>query len=177
MARALLASLDDRRHPGMRVQMVETRPALPLQPRTSTVGGARAPGARWPAARARSCAALGHGGNSPRLRWARSGGCEGSATCEAHGRRSSACIMRTGRSTVARVALRVTLSPHVEDRMRERQITVDHIRRVVAHHDVRLEEAHGKVKYTGTVDGRRLKVVIQEGTDPAIVLTAFWQDE
>jgi len=72
-------------------------------------------------------------------------------------------------------ALRIVLSYHGDKRLRERGISNADIQDVVARPTLKVNRNDGCVEYVRTTrSDRRLKVVLDETQDPALLVTAFW---
>ncbi len=70
--------------------------------------------------------------------------------------------------------MRIALSRHAERRMQQRGIAGADIQNVVGQPNIKFMRADGCVEYVGLTSGRRLKIVVDEEQDPALVVTAFW---
>jgi hypothetical protein len=66
---------------------------------------------------------------------------------------------------------------HARRRAVQRGIAQGAVQRAVRDHQVRVVRIDGKVDYHGEVDSVRLKVVVDESTDPWEVITVFALEE
>lgn len=60
--------------------------------------------------------------------------------------------------------------------MRQRGITTVDIQNVVSMPMLKVKRADGRVEYVGISRERQLKVVVDEEQNPAVLVTAFWQE-
>lgn len=81
------------------------------------------------------------------------------------------------------VSVDLEYAPHVLRRMRQRRIEPRQVEAVLANSMISYPapqppgRAYRAVVHRADVDGRPLKIYVQEGTDPPRVLTAAWADE
>ena len=68
--------------------------------------------------------------------------------------------------------MRFAYSGHARDQMVDREITAQHVERVVEYPD-RLVEGVTADEYNAVVDGRPLRVVIARNTEPPLVITVM----
>ncbi len=59
--------------------------------------------------------------------------------------------------------------------MAERNITEDDIRAVINNPDMRYPDRKGNPGYVRTLNGRRIRVVIERGSDPFTIITVIVQ--
>ena len=75
------------------------------------------------------------------------------------------------------------IAGHTPSRMRTRNVTEDQIHRVLAEYHTSYpaeplpHTPYRCTLYVGTVDGRQLKVYVQDDTHPPVVRTVAWKDE
>jgi Domain of unknown function (DUF4258) len=72
--------------------------------------------------------------------------------------------------------MRLTYSRHARLRMRTRGITEAQVEEVLTHYHTRHTDVDGNPVYVGTVNGRRLRVVVRRDSHPPFIITAIWLD-
>lgn len=74
--------------------------------------------------------------------------------------------------------MRIKYRPHALDQMKDRGISEEEVKQCILNHDTHYADRRGNPIYVGTVNGRRIKVVIQkESSDPIWVITAAEKDD
>jgi len=72
-------------------------------------------------------------------------------------------------------SMNIVYTHHAWLRMRQRSISEDEVEAVVGNADTRYTDPDGNPCYVRTISGRRLKVVIEPGSDPLVVITVMHQ--
>ena len=74
--------------------------------------------------------------------------------------------------------MRVEYLPHALDQMKDRGISEEEVKQCIHDHDTDYADRCGNPIYVATVNGRRIKVVVQkESSDPIWVITAEEKDD
>lgn len=77
-------------------------------------------------------------------------------------------------AVVSSSAQRIIIGAHTQQRMTERHITITMIEAVVRNPTITVNRADGCSEYTGTWQGKSLKVVVDEKRVPPFVVTVYW---
>ena len=74
--------------------------------------------------------------------------------------------------------MRIEYLPHALDQMKDRGISGEEVKQCILDHDMEYADRCGNPIFVGTVNGRRIKVVIQkESSEPIWVITAAEKDD
>lgn len=69
-----------------------------------------------------------------------------------------------------------TYSRHALGRLQARGITEENVVEVLTNPHTRYSDVDGNPIYVGTINGRRLKVVVSLGSSPPHIVTVIWLD-
>jgi len=72
-------------------------------------------------------------------------------------------------------SMNIVYTHHARLRMRQRSSSEDEVEAVIGNADARYTDPDGNPCYVRTISGRRLKVVIEPGSNPPVVITVMHQ--
>jgi len=72
-------------------------------------------------------------------------------------------------------SMNIVYTYHARLRMRQRSISEDEVEAVIGNADTRYTDPDGNPCYVRTISGRRLKVVVEPGSNPPVVITVMHQ--
>ena len=70
--------------------------------------------------------------------------------------------------------MHLTYSFHARQCMQTRGITEAEVEFVLTHYHTCYTDPDGNPIYVGTINGRHLRVVVRQGSQPPFVITAIW---
>lgn len=76
--------------------------------------------------------------------------------------------------------MQLVYTPHARQRMKQRGITDDDVRRCLANYNQSVTRRDGRTEYQATISGRNLKVVVEIAGNPnnrTVVITTMWRDD